>query len=684
MKTAKNLLVAALVCAASFATGAALAATNFSYNFDNYLNGSTPPGMQLVGNAVITDDTGGGFTDQRLRLTFSGGGQQGSGWRNTTSNVSQSFDTTFTFQISFLGGGGADGFSFNVQNLGSGINTGEAGPGSGSLSVSFDTWNNGGTDPSDNFVRIFSNGAAVATSDLNGVGINLSDSGTHTARVIYSPNNLNLIIDGNTVLSNVGVTLSSSNGLVSGTGSAYVGFGARTGGATENHDIKTWSFTGNQNAPTVASNGPYVYSASQLTSTLNSTGSSDAEGALANYSWQVAGGGTFIGASPTISIVQTGLTGTTSTNTVTLTVTDSDGATAASNSSFSYTNAAPTANAGPSLAFSAGSPTVTANGSVTDADLAVNSQISGFETTAYSWGYGNAPSSASNPVTLAQAIANGLTTTIGSANLPLTVTDKAGASANSSTVLTYTNSAPTANAGGPLSFSAGNTTVTANGSVIDADLANNGLISGFETSSFSWGYGNSPTAASTPVTLSQAIANGLTSTTGTANLPLTVTDQAGAASSSSTTLSYTNSGPTVNSVSTVAAPNYGITFGGQFGDADLFANGLTASFENLIFEFDLTQATSAAQVGDGLMVGSTSASQTTPGTLGGTYSLTQLISLFGGLGTHTAWANVRDAAGAFQSVSFQVNVVPEPASLVIWTALGALAAVIGYRRRRAR
>lgn len=584
MQTVLKLAVMAAVVVLVGMASTASAATNFSYNFDDYANGSTPPGMQLVGNAVITDDPGAPFADQRLRLTYSGSGLQGSGWRNTVSNVSQNFDTTFTFQISFPGGGGADGFSFNVQNLGSGINTGENGPGAGSLTVAFDTWNNGGTEPSDNFVRVFSNGATVATYDLNGAGINISDSATHTARITYSPNNLNVIVDGNTVLSGVGVTLSGSNGLVSGTGSSYVGFGGRTGGATENHDIKTWSFSGNQNAPTAASNGPYVYSASQLSQTLNSSGSADAEGALAAYSWQVAGGGTFSGASPTLSIVQSGLTGTTSTKAVTLTVTDSDGATAASNSSFSYTNAAPTANAGPNLAFSAGSPTVTANGSVIDADLAVNSQISGFETTTYSWGYGNSTSSASNPVTLALAIANGLTTT-----------------------------------------------------------------------------------------------------TGSANLPLTVTDQAGAASSSSTTLSYTNSGPTVNSVSTVAAPNYGITLSGQFGDADLFGNGLTASFENLIFEFDLTQATSAAQVGDGFMVGTTGATQTTPGTLGATtYSLSQLISLFGGLGTHTAWANVRDAAGAFQSVSFQVNVVPEPASLVIWSALGALAAVIGYRRRRAR
>ncbi len=464
---------------------AAQAATNFSYNFDDYANGSTPPGMQLVGNAVITDDLGGGFTDQRLRLTFSSGGQQGSGWRNSISNVSQSFDTTFTFQISFPGGGGADGFSFNVHNLGSSINVGENGPGvAGSLTVAFDTWNNGGSEPSDNFIRVFSNGADIATRDMNsGVGaVNMSDSGTYTARVAYAPGDLDVYINGVQVISNVAVTLGAGNGLVSNTGSAYVGFGGRTGGATENHDIKTWSFSGNQNAPTAEANGAYAFSASQLSQTLSSAGTSDAEttSGLLGYSWQVTGGPTLSGASPTMTLAQSGLSNTTSTNTVNLTVTDLDGATA-------------------------------------------------------------------------------------------------------------------------------------------ADGAN---------------------------------------------------------------LSYTNSGPAVNSVTTTPAPNYGITFNGAFGDADLAANGLVSSFENLIFEFDLTQATSAAQVGNGFLVGTTGATQTTPGTLNGTLSLSQLISLFGGLGTYTAWANVRDLAGAIHSVSFQVNVVPEPASLAIWSALGTLALAMQYRRRR--
>lgn len=474
-----------LLALATLFAGAASGQTSFSYNFDDYANGSTPPNMQLVGNAVITDDLGGGFTDQRLRLTFSGAGQQGAGWRNTLSNVSQSFNTTFTFQISFLGGGGADGFSFNVQNLGSGINTGEEGPGAGSLTVKFDTWNNGGSEPSDNFIRVLYAGNTAATVDLNTLGIDLSSGATHSAQIVYAPGDLDVFVNGTPVLTNANVHVfgaapTSANANVSGTGSAYVGFGGRTGGATENHDIKTWSFSGTQYAPTAASNGPYAYSASQLSHTLNSSGSTDAEGALAGYSWQVTGGGTFSGASPTLNIAQAGLTTTTSTNTVTLTVTDSDGATANSSSSFSYTNTAP--------------------------------------------------------------------------------------------------------------------------------------------------------AASTPSL-------------------------------------------TIN-------PNYSVSFFDVFTDLDLAGNGFTSSFETLTFEFDLTQATLPGQVGDGFLTGATNPTETVQGSLAGTLSLSQLVSLFGGLGTFTAWANVRDAAGLVASRSFTVTVVPEPGSLLIWGGLAAMA--FGLRRRHAR
>ena len=222
--------------------GSAHAATIFSYDFDNFANGSTPPGLNLVGNAVVTDDPGGGFFDQRLRLTFSAPGQGGSAWRNTPSSASKSFTTTFTFQTSFHGGGGADGFSFNLQSFGPTLSTGEQGPGAGSLTVTFDTFQNAG-DPSDNFVRIFENGVDIAARDLNSDGIFMKDSQVHTATISYVPGDLDIVIDGIAVLSNVGVDLATAGALIP-SGKTYVGFGARTGGATENHDILTWDYFG--------------------------------------------------------------------------------------------------------------------------------------------------------------------------------------------------------------------------------------------------------------------------------------------------------------------------------------------------------------------------------------------------------------------------------------------------------
>ena len=220
----------------------ARAAMSFSYNFDDFATGSTPPGLSLVGNALITDDPGGGFFDERLRLTSANPGQQGSAWRDTLSLAAGAFDTTFTFQTSFHGNGGADGISFNVQSLGNSVWTGEEGPGAGSLTIDFDTHNNGG-DPSDNFVRIFEGGVDVAARDLYSDGIFLKDANTHTARIVYAPGDLDVFVDGIQVLSNVNVNLANAGALV-GPDSAYVGFGARTGASVENHDIKTWNYLG--------------------------------------------------------------------------------------------------------------------------------------------------------------------------------------------------------------------------------------------------------------------------------------------------------------------------------------------------------------------------------------------------------------------------------------------------------
>lgn len=166
--------------------------------------------------------------------------------------------------------------------------------------------------------------------------------------------------------------------------------------------------------------------------------------------------------------------------------------------------------------------------------------------------------------------------------------------------------------------------------------------------------------------------------TGTINLSADLLAQA--IKTNAANIQPLNTGPTAASATSTNNPNYSNTFAGVFNDADLAANQFISSYETLMFEFDTSPATLASQIGDGFMTGSTTPIQFTAGLLNGTLSLTQLLAIFGNLGTYTAYANVKDAAGLVHSIPFQVNVVPEPSSLLVWT--GLIGAVAVWQRRR--
>lgn len=240
------------------------------------------------------------------------------------------------------------------------------------------------------------------------------------------------------------------------------------------------------------------------------------------------------------------------------------------------------------------------------------------------------------------------------------------------------NVAPTAEANGAYVFSAGTTSV---------NLSSTGSADpeGIPLTSYNWQVSGGPALSGSSPALT-LVQSGLTSTTATNTVALTVTDFESATGNDSATLSYSNVAPSP-SATAVGGPAYSITFSGSFGDADLAINSLLPFFENLDYEFDLAPAATAAEVGSGAGMfasGTTTASQTTPGLLGVTLNYSQLISLFGGEGVFDVYANVVDQAGSVQSFQFQVHVVPEPSSLLLWLALIGGTGCWCWRRRLAR
>src|SRR5262249_47764370 len=167
-------------------------------------------------------------------------------WYNTPQYVVGGFTTTFQFRISnptSLGGG--DGIAFALQNVGNNAAGMEYGAFSNNIGITLNTFYNGGMEPSANFVGIvtntdaFGNASYKPTYDLNGTPINLKDGNIHSATLTYSGQSLSMIVDGISIFNNVQLDLSHGT---DATGNSFVGFGARTGDATENHDILSWSF----------------------------------------------------------------------------------------------------------------------------------------------------------------------------------------------------------------------------------------------------------------------------------------------------------------------------------------------------------------------------------------------------------------------------------------------------------
>ncbi len=212
----------------------ALSASAFTYT-----DFSSTAGVNLVGSAAQN----GSF----VRLTPATEAQYGAMWYATPQYVANGFTTTFQFRISNPAQfGGGDGIAFALQNVGNMAAGTEYGAFSNNFGITLNTFYNGGMEPSANFVGIvtntdaFGNASYQSTYNLDGSPINLKDGNIHSATLNYNGHSLSMAIDGISIFSGVDISLANAT---DGAGNSFVGFGARTGLATENHDILSWSFS---------------------------------------------------------------------------------------------------------------------------------------------------------------------------------------------------------------------------------------------------------------------------------------------------------------------------------------------------------------------------------------------------------------------------------------------------------
>ncbi len=254
---------------------------------------------------------------------------------------------------------------------------------------------------------------------------------------------------------------------------------------------------------------------SNIAVTLNGSGSSDADGSIASYTWTGSPNPADV-VSPTVNL-------TAGSHMFTLVVTDDDGETSAADTvtitvnPAPPVNKAPTANAGPdqtvTIASGQSNIAVTLNGSgSSDADGSIAS---------YTW------TGSPNPADVVSPTVN---LTAGSHTFTLVVTDDDGETSAADTVTITVNpappvnQAPTADVNGPYSGTTGVAVSFSSAGSSDSD----GTIATYD-----WNFGDGATAAGTSPSHTYAAADTYTVT-------LTVTDDDGETASASTTAAITD------------------------------------------------------------------------------------------------------------------------------------------------
>ncbi|MEM6612373.1 MAG: PQQ-dependent sugar dehydrogenase, partial [Cyanobacteria bacterium P01_C01_bin.72] len=254
---------------------------NFGFTIDNIVGGATLLAPRTALITIVDDETGlesvidfddfastTGLTlngnasqaSSAIRLTPTAEYQAGSVYFNRplAFDTDTSFETQFQFQLSG-GSGGADGFTFMLQNISQALNfLGDSGGRLGystttsditqSLAIEFDTYQNG-WDINNNHISVLRDGDIANALTTVAAPLDLNSGDLLNAWVDYDGNtNLLEVSLANTANKPDTALLSFEIDLASVLGSqAFLGFSAATGGLVNNHDIRSWQVASNSN-----------------------------------------------------------------------------------------------------------------------------------------------------------------------------------------------------------------------------------------------------------------------------------------------------------------------------------------------------------------------------------------------------------------------------------------------------
>lgn len=178
----------------------------------------------------------------------------GHAYYNRLVDISDGFETSFSFSISDLGGItdgnnniGGDGISFSIFNSDTSMLKDYTWwpQIKNSITIEFDTYYNGNVDnPNGNHIALYS----ITDSSLNipsQISINssvadFSNEGTHLVKISYLNKNLKVYLDGTLVIDS---DVDLANLLTLDNGKGYIVLSSFSGISVETHTINSWSFT---------------------------------------------------------------------------------------------------------------------------------------------------------------------------------------------------------------------------------------------------------------------------------------------------------------------------------------------------------------------------------------------------------------------------------------------------------